>query len=147
MTYGRRSRLGSSRFIRHLKVMLQLSVRHRLMRSLLDTLTGALVCTWLALTAALVGQTWPWPPELLALLIPSAAVVARVWGFAGAMLGLVSALTVFRVGFFDPIGRLEVASADTNTSLFWVILGSSIAAYVFARPLRIPTEIRGHGSC
>lgn len=114
--------------------MLQIKVSRRLPKSLLDTLTAALLCTWLALTAALAGQTWRWSPELLLLFIPIVGVVARVWGFAGAMLGLLSALAVFRVGLFDPIGRLEVASADARTSLFWVILGASVAAYVFARP-------------
>ena len=37
----------------------------RLLRSLLDTLTGTLLCTWLALAAALVGQNISHPLGLL----------------------------------------------------------------------------------
>jgi K+-sensing histidine kinase KdpD len=122
--------------------------RHRPLRSLLDTSTGALLCAWLAVTATLVGQTWPYSAELLILFIPAIGAVARIWGFAGAMLGLVSALAVFRVGLFMPLGRLDVASADARASLFWVMLGASVAAYVFARPQCIHRERRDGGwSC
>jgi hypothetical protein len=121
---------------------------HRPLRSLLDTSTGALLCAWLAVSATLVGQTWPYSPELLILFIPAIGAVARTWGFAGAMLGLASALAVFRVGLFTPVGQLEVASADARTSLFWVMLGASVAAYVCARPQRVHREMRDGGrSC
>jgi K+-sensing histidine kinase KdpD len=124
------------------------AARHRPLRSVLDTSTGALLCAWLAVTATLVGQTWPYSPEVLILFIPAIGAVARIWGFAGAMLGLVSALAVFRVGLFMPVGRLDVASADARTSLFWVMLGASVTSYVFARPQRIHREMRdGGGSC
>ena len=133
---------------RRLRASIAEGSRRRSLRSLLDTLTGALLCAWLAVTAALVGQTWPYSPELLILFIPAIGAIARIWGFAGAMLGLVSALSVVRVGLFTPIGRLDVASADARTSLFWMMLGASVAAYVFARPQHIAPEMRnGGGSC
>jgi K+-sensing histidine kinase KdpD len=122
--------------------------RRRSLRSFLDTLMGALLCALLAATFALVGQTWGYSPELLTLFIPVPGAVARLWGFAGAMLGLALALVVFRVGLFAPIGSLAVASADARTVLFWVMLGSGVAAYVFARPRHRQSEIRREGgSC
>lgn len=119
--------------------------RRRCLRSLLDTLVGALLSALLAATVALVGQTLGYSPELLTLFIPVAGAVARLWGFASAMLGLALALIVFRVGLFAPIGSLEVSSADARTVLFWLMLGSSVAAYVFARPRNRQSEIRREG--
>jgi len=133
---------------KHLQTTIVDASRRHTLRSLVDTLTGALLCAWLAPTAALAGQTWHYSPELLILLIPAVGAVARFWGFAGAMLGPASALAVFRVGLFTPIGRLDVASADARASLMWLMLGASVAAYVLARPRRMHTEIRHGGvSC
>ena len=88
---------------------------------------------WLALTVALVDRTWPHPLGLMVLLVPVAAFVAKAWGFAGAVLGLASAVLVFCLALFVPIGRMTVASADAQTSLFWMVLSASVAAYVFRR--------------
>jgi K+-sensing histidine kinase KdpD len=119
--------------------------RSRRLSALLDTLMGALLCAWVAATIALVGQIWVYSPEVLIFFIPVAGAVARLWGFTGAMLGLALSLIVFRVGLFAPIGSLEVASADARTVLFWVMLGASVAAYVFARPRHRQSEIRREG--
>lgn len=129
-------------------MMPQSGVDRLSLRTVLDTVTGALLCVWLAITAALVGQTWPYPPELLILFVPAIGMVARVWGLAGALLGLASACVILRVGLFGPIGRFEVASGDARTVLFWTIFGAVVAAYVFARPQRTRTDTGGGGgSC
>ncbi len=106
----------------------------RLLRSLLDTLTGTLLCTWLALAAALVGQNISHPLGLLILFVPAVGVVARVWGRTAAILGLTSTVFIFCAAVFAPIGRMEVASADARTGIFWMVLCAGVAAYVFARP-------------
>ena len=118
------------------------------MRALLDTLTGALLCTWFSVTAALIQQTWPHPLVFLTLFVPAVGLIARFWGFGGAILGLVSSLSVFRVGLFAPVGRIEVASADAGAGLFWLVLGAVVAAYIFARRQRANSEDpSGAGSC
>lgn len=105
----------------------------KLLRTVLDALTGTLLCAWLALTVVLVDRTWPHPLGLMVLLVPVAALVARAWGLAGAVLGLASAVFVFCLALFVPIGRMTVASADAQTSLFWMVLSGSVAGYVFRR--------------
>jgi K+-sensing histidine kinase KdpD len=114
----------------------------------MDTLTGTLLCTWLALTLTLVGQNTSHSLELLALFVPGVAVIARVWGFVAAMLGTASACAVFCTGMFAPTGRMQVASADARTGLFWMVLCAGVAAHIFARPRCIRTELREGGkSC
>ena len=123
-------------------------LRLGLLQSLLDILTGTLLCTWLALTAAIVGQSLPHPLALLVLFVPVLAMVARTWGLAAAMLGLATSVSVFCAALFIPFGHMEVASADARTGLFWMALFGAIAAYVFARPQRANSEIREGGkSC
>ena len=112
-------------------------------RCMLDTLTGTLLCTWLALTAALVGQNIAPPLSLLLIFIPVVGVVARAWGLAAAMLGLASIVSVFCATVFAPIGRMNVASADARTGIFWMVVCAAVGAYVFARresPRRQPHE-------
>jgi len=111
----------------------QESINRGFLRSLLDTLTGTLLCTWLALTAALLAQNISRPLSLLVIFVPAVGVVARFWGFTAAMLGLTSTVFVFCAAVFAPIGRMEVASADARTGIFWVALCAGVAAYVFAR--------------
>jgi hypothetical protein len=123
--------------------MVHLRARRRLLRSLLDTLTGALVCTWCSLTAALLHQSWPHPLIFLILFVPTVGVIARFWGFGGAILGLASSLGVFRVGLFAPLWNFEVASAEARAGLFWMILGASVAGFVFARPQGVRSETHG----
>jgi K+-sensing histidine kinase KdpD len=125
--------------------MLKMRGHGRLLRYLLDTTTGALLCTWLALTVALVQQTWPHPLLFLVLFVPSVGVIARFWGFGSAMLGLAFSLVVFRMGLFAPLGRFEVASANARVDLFWMVLAAGTIAYVFARRQPLHPEVRGGG--
>jgi hypothetical protein len=119
--------------------------RSRLLRYLLDTTTGALLCTWIAVTVALVRQTWPHPFVFLILFVPAVGVIARFWGFGGAMLGLVFSGVVFRMGLFAPLGRFEVASANARVDLFWTLLAAGTIAYVFARRQPLHPEVRSGG--
>jgi K+-sensing histidine kinase KdpD len=128
--------------------MLKMRGRGQLLRYLLDTTTGALLCTWLAVTVALVRHTWPHPLLFLILFVPAVGVIARFWGFGGAMLGLAFSLLVFRMGLFAPLGRFEVASANARVDLFWTVLAAGTIAYVFGRRQRQHPEVRGGGgSC
>lgn len=52
----------------------------RLLSCLLDTIKGALLYTWLAVSVALVRQTWPHPLLLLSLFVPAVGVISRFWG-------------------------------------------------------------------
>lgn len=123
-------------------------ISRRFLRSMLDTLTGAVICIWLSLTAALLGQTWRHPLLFLILFVPAVGVIARLWGLSGAILGLVSSLVVFRVGLFVPLGRLEVTSPDARAGLFWTVVGAGIVVYVLARPQHRRRTIRKGGeSC
>lgn len=115
---------------------------------LLETTTGAMLCTWLALTVALIRQTWPHPLLFLFLFVPAVAVIARFWGLGAAMLGLASSIVVFRMGLFAPLGRFEVASPNARVDLFWAVLVACTLAYVFARRQRLRPETPGEGgSC
>ena len=108
---------------------------------LLDTLTGALLCAWFALTAALVARTWPHPVALALLLVPAVGWVARVWGMPGAMLGLASAIAVSSLALFVPIGSFDVDSAEARTALFWMALLGGVAAYVLGRARGVHTDV------
>jgi len=119
--------------------------RRRLLRDLLDTTTGALLCTWLAVTVALVRQAWPHPLLLLVLFVPAVGVIARVWSLGSAMLGLAFAVVVFPMGLFAPLGRFEIASANARVGLFWAVLAAVTLAYVFARRQPLRPEVRGEG--
>lgn len=118
---------------------------HELRRSRLDKLTGTLVCTWLALTASLVGRSLAHPLALLALFVPALGVIARTWGLAAAMLGLAASVSVLCAAPFVPLGQMEVTSAGTRTGLFWIVLFGASAAYVFARPQPADRGIREGG--
>jgi K+-sensing histidine kinase KdpD len=129
-------------------MMLKMRERGRLLGYVLDTTTGALLCAWLALTVALVRQTWPHPLLFLILFVPAVGVIARFWGFGGAMMGLVFSMVVFRMGLFAPLGRFEVASAYARVDLFWAVLAAGTTAYVFARRQHLRPDVRGGGgSC
>ena len=114
----------------------------------MNTLTGAVFCTWLALTVTLLGQYISDPVRLLVPFPPAAALIARVWGVAAAIVGITSSVAVFCAALFAPIGSIKVASPDAQTGLFWMVLGSVVAAYIFARPHRTHGKIRiGGKSC
>ena len=108
-------------------------LKHELRRCL-DTLTGALLCTLLALTVTVIGQSIPHPLVLLVLLVPCIGLVARAWGIVASLLGLASSVFVFCTGLLPPIGSMEVASARGRTNLFWMVLCGGVSAYIFARP-------------
>ena len=125
-------------------MILKLTGRGRRL-NLLDTTIGALLCTWLAVSMAVIRQTWPHPLLCLVLFVPVVAVIARFWGLGGTMLGLASSTVVFRMGVFAPLGSFEVASRNARVDLFWAVLAAGILAYVFARRRRLRPDVRGEG--
>jgi len=111
----------------------------------LDTVIGMLLCTWLALTASLIGRNIPHSLGLLVLPVPCAGLVARIWGIVGGLLGLVCSAWVFCTALLAPFGRPDVASADARTAIFWMVLCGGVAAYVFARPRHAQSEPHSGG--
>jgi K+-sensing histidine kinase KdpD len=108
-------------------------VNRTMLRTVLDATTGMLLCTWLAVTAALIAQTWSHPLALLLPFVPAVGFVARMCGILGAILGLVSGAYVFVVALFAPMGRFDIASTDACTALFWMVLCAAVAAFIFER--------------
>lgn len=103
-------------------------------RSLLNSITSLVLCSWVAVAIALIAEIWWHPIALLMVFVVVPGFVARACNLMGAILGLAAAAWVFCVGLLPPIGRIEVSSPTARMALFWMLALGLVAAYVFARP-------------
>jgi K+-sensing histidine kinase KdpD len=118
-----------------------------LTRSVIDALTGIVLCAWFALTGALITRLWLYPVGMLFAFVLLVIWVSRALNLAGAVLGLAVGASVFSWTLFGPFGSFDVASAGTRAGLFWMLLCGSAAAYVFARPSHGRHVHHGGDSC